>query len=187
MIRRIAPWLALIVLLGIWSYSDALLPAPNLTAPTATVVDGDTFTLSDKTIRLYGIDAPEYHQDCTDASGKTWACGKAARARLAEKLASGTVTCAPQAHDRYGRTVARCSTADEPDLGRAMVHAGLAISPAERGTAVYHEDQNLARQARRGLWQGVFDEPAVWRASHPRADASLPLIRPPLARDQHFP
>jgi endonuclease YncB( thermonuclease family) len=167
--RKLMPWLILTGLLLVWVYADALLPQEKLAAATVTVVDGDTFAMPDRTIRLFGIDAPEYHQDCTDAKGQSWPCGKSARIRLASMVASGNVVCVPLATDHYKRTVARCSSAGEPDLGRVMVHAGLAISPAERGTAAYADDQEAARLARRGIWQGAFQNPSAWRAAHPRA------------------
>ncbi len=34
------------------------------------LADGDSFRLGEHRYRLYGIDAPELHQDCKDADGK---------------------------------------------------------------------------------------------------------------------
>ena len=64
-----------------------------------------------------GIDAPEKPQICRDARGQGYACGAAATQRLAALVAAGRVACASQGHDRYGRTLAVCSTA-EVDLRR---------------------------------------------------------------------
>lgn len=174
MIRRITPWLLLAGLFGFWLYGDALFPPEKVHAERAAIRDGDTMLLGDQTIRLYGIDAPEYHQNCKDGNGKDWPCGTAARLQLAALAASGSIICAPQAQDRYGRTVARCSSAGVPDMAAAMTSAGLAVSPAERGTAAYAQEEADARSAKRGIWQGVFQIPAQWRAAHPRAVAPLP-------------
>jgi endonuclease YncB( thermonuclease family) len=139
-----------------------------VTAAAATIRDGDTLTLAGRTFRLYGIDAPEYRQSCKDKEGRDWPCGQAARLQLAAMAASGSIICEPQAVDRYGRDVARCASATVPDLARFMVEAGLAISPAERGSAVYAYEEEAARAAKRGIWQGAFQVPADYRAEHPR-------------------
>lgn len=167
--RRLLAWVAVIALFVFWAFSDRFMPAPEkISAPTAIVRDGDTIVVADKTFRIYGIDAPEYHQSCTDKAGQPWPCGKAARLQLAALVTSGTIVCEPQAVDKYGRDVALCSSATTPDLGEAMVQAGLAISPAARGDAPYADAEAAAKQARRGIWQGTFEEPAQWRAAHPR-------------------
>ncbi len=171
MIRRARQAVTIALLAGLflaWSYSDQLFPPEQITAAAADVRDGDTFRLNGAIIRLAGIDAPEYHQLCADAAGSPWPCGKVARERLASLVGAAAVDCTVAATDRYQRRVARCATVAAGDLGAAMVRAGLAISPAERGTAVYVEEEIAARQAKHGIWQGAFDRPADWRAAHPR-------------------
>jgi endonuclease YncB( thermonuclease family) len=167
-VRRFAVWALLSGLVTLWLYSDQLFPPEKIAAPTATIRDGDTLVLSGRTFRLYGIDAPEYRQTCKDGAGRDWPCGQAARLQLAALAAAGSIICEPQAVDRYGRDVARCASATAPDLARFMVEAGLAISPAERGSAVYADEEDAARSAKRGIWQGAFQMPAEYRLAHPR-------------------
>jgi endonuclease YncB( thermonuclease family) len=169
-IRKAFFWLLLAALVALWAFADDLFPPERVTADTATVRDGDTLIVAGKTYRLYGIDAPEYRQTCTDKAGLDWPCGKAARLQLATHVASGSIVCEPRAEDLYGRKVAKCASATVPDLAAAMVEAGLAISPAERGTAAYDEQQDSARAAARGIWQGQFTTPAEWREDNPRKD-----------------
>jgi endonuclease YncB( thermonuclease family) len=168
MIRKVFFWLLLIAVISLWAFSDRLFPPEVIRAPSATVRDGDTLVIGTKTFRLYGIDAPEYRQLCKDAKGLDWPCGKAARSLLEAYVLPGSIACEPQAQDKYGRDVARCKSATVPDLSEAMVQAGLAISPAARGTAPYEQAEESARGAKRGIWQGQFDSPADYRAANPR-------------------
>ena len=168
MIRKAFYFLLLATILGLWLFSDRLFPPEVVRAETAAVRDGDTIVLNTVIYRLYGIDAPEYHQICKDKDGRDWPCGKTARLQMAAMVAPGNIECEPQAEDRYNRKVARCRSATVPDLAKAMVDAGLAISPAERGTAAYADEQEAAKAGKRGIWQGSFDTPADWRVAHPR-------------------
>lgn len=95
----------------------------------ACVVDGDSFRLGDRRIRIRGIDAPERDGVC---SAETELAGKAA-AKLVELLNAGpfTMTAArSDEHDQYGREL-RVLTRREADgksrsIGEAMVAAGFA-------------------------------------------------------------
>ena len=173
-LRRIGALVLLTGLLALWAYGDILFPPETISGAAVHVRDGDTIDIDGKTIRLAGIDAPEYHQTCRDASGAPWPCGRAARTQLEAWAMVGRLTCVVVAQDKYGRHVARCQTAARADLGEAMVRAGLAISPAIRGEAAYGDAEEEARQAKRGVWQGRFDMPADWRAQHLLAPAALP-------------
>ena len=65
--------------------------APGLAGPArgeavsgfARAVDGDTLEVGGARVRLHGVDAPESAQECTDARGRAYACGRAAARRLA--------------------------------------------------------------------------------------------------------
>ncbi len=164
MIRKAFFWLLLAATIALWSFSDTLFPAEKVSASSVNVRDGDTMILGGRALRLDGIDAPEYRQLCKDAAGAGWPCGKVARARL-ETLARPGVNCTVGETDRYGRGIAQCSSPATPDLAEAMVAAGLAIDDGR-----YAKSQASAKAAKRGIWQGKFDEPAAWRAAHPRED-----------------
>ena len=101
----------------------ALAVAVTCTAPH--IADGDTITCAGVRVRLFGINAPELsHPDLRIAEESG---GREASARLLA-LTRGRVTCteAGNQYDRYGRMVAKCSTAQTPDLGAEMVREGLA-------------------------------------------------------------
>ena len=132
----------------------------------ARVVDGDSLEIGASRIRLFGIDAPEGRQDCRDAQSKPYACGTAARRALAELIGGRDVTCTPvgSSHDR---SVAVC-TADGRDLSDAQVRAGHALELRQHSKGRYAAAQREARDGKRGLWAGSFDQPGDWRREHMR-------------------
>lgn len=103
-----------------------------------SVIDGDTFKVGDRSIRLHGINAPKLAQTC-----QGWAVGEAARNALAGLLAAGTPQCDYTATDAYGRTVAVCRVKGK-DVGEAMVWSGMAY-------AAYSHDYLMQE------WRAKFD------------------------------
>jgi endonuclease YncB( thermonuclease family) len=138
----------------------------------AWIVDGDSIRMAGRSIRLDGIDAPEWDQTCLDAGGRSWRCGGAATRALRERTRGQTVSCRPRALDHYGRTLAVCALADGSDLNAWLVRQGFAIASGFAGT--YAAEQAEAKAARRGIWDGTFISPADWR----RQKAGRPHHRP---------
>lgn len=169
---RIAGLMLFALLLGGLALFQAWQSTPSAMAPGAPLlavqaVDGDTLRSASQRIRLAGIDAPELSQTCRDGQGRAWQCGTAARGRLASIVARGGVACRSQGQDRYGRMLATCSAAGIADIGDAMVRDGYAVNYA-RYTSDYAGAEREARSARRGLWQGDFDNPEEWRHARTR-------------------
>ncbi len=71
----------------------------------AHVIDADTIDIGGKSIRLWGIDAPERDQTCV-LGRLVYDCGQLAADELVAFLNGRTVRCRNRATDRYGRTVA---------------------------------------------------------------------------------
>ena len=136
----------------------------NLIAVTATVVDGDSLRLDGRNVRLHGIDAPELDQSCLLANGKSYNCGRDAKAHLRTLIANRGVRCNQIDVDRYGRDIAVC-TAGKTELNRAMVKNGWAMA-YRRYSLNYTGAENQARNAQKGIWRGDFEAPADWRARH---------------------
>ncbi len=134
-------------------------------------VDGDTIRAANGgEYRLFGIDSPELAQTCTEANGKTWLCGRAAKAKLTTLMKSGNVNCESRATDRFGRIVAVCSAAGVPDLGEAMVRDGYAIDLGGAAGNPYRDAEAEAQTAKRGIWRGNFERPSDWRQANPRSE-----------------
>ena len=145
--------------------SAAAADAPGGLKGVARVVDGDTLVLAGVRVRLWGVDAPERDQSCADAQGAEYPCGRRASRALEALVAGREATCEPRDHDRYGRTVARCSV-DGRDLGRQLVRSGFALDYTRYSHAAYLPDELRARRDKAGVWQGDFVRPEDWRRSH---------------------
>ena len=129
----------------------------------ASVIDGDTIEIHGVRIRLHGIDAPESRQLCTRPTGERWRCGQQASLALSDQISRSTVSCDPRDTDRYGRTVAVCSSRGV-DLNGWLVAQGWAVA-YRRYSRDYVRAEDQARAARRGVWSGQLDMPWEWRAA----------------------
>ena len=128
----------------------------------ASVIDGDTIEIHGQRIRLHGIDAPESSQECLSSNRTPWRCGQRAALVLAERIANVSIRCRPSDRDRYGRIIATCLNGSE-DISKWMVANGWAVA-FRRFSLDYAQDEEQARRARRGLWEGSFEMPWDWRA-----------------------
>jgi endonuclease YncB( thermonuclease family) len=131
-------------------------------------IDGDTLKSANAEVRLYGVDAPELYQICTEGDGIEWDCGRAAQAKLKSLIARRAVDCEPKSRDKFNRVVAVCYTSAIPDLGEALVREGFAVNfGVGDAPGPYSAAEADAQAAKRGLWRGTFDKPYNWRQAHP--------------------
>ena len=139
-------------------------PASGADAITgrAHVIDGDSLKVAGTSIRVFGIDAPEWRQRCRAANGHLYRCGRSAFRALAQRLRSAPVRCVPRARDRFARLVASCYQGND-DLARWLVAQGLALDWPRYSGGTYADAEDAARRAERGLWQGAFVRPWEWR------------------------
>lgn len=161
--RQILDWLATIFLAGLLVVAIRYLPQES-SKGIASVIDGDSLRIGDKTIRLFGIDAPERRQTCTRSNGKRWPCGKSASGKLRALTAGQEVSCSIVDQDRYRRHVARC-TGGGMNLNDEMVRSGFALA-LRSITYAYVGAERDARKARRGVWDGTMTPPWKWRKTH---------------------
>lgn len=130
------------------------------TIGVASVIDGDSLTIGQTKIRLWGIDAVELYQTC-QRNETFWDCGKAAKQALIDTINGQPLACHQKDIDRYGRSVAECF-AGEINLNAWMVRYGWALA-YRRYTRQYIKDEKAAKAEQLGIWQSQFTEPWKWR------------------------
>lgn len=139
-------WLVAFIGVGLWVGSDPLLmepPALLADEPEKIdgdftrcdqgrgafcVIDGDTFKIGERSIRLIGIDAPETHPARCEAEAKA---GEAATAQLQRLLNEGPFVIVgriDEPTDKYGREL-RAAKRTAPDgsstlIARQMIDSG---------------------------------------------------------------
>lgn len=81
-------------------------------------IDGDTIQVGWRTVRLLGVDTPEYGH-----------CGfRKATAMTKRLIADGVRLRHVSGTDRYGRTLAYVRIADGRDVGTVLLRSGLAVA-----------------------------------------------------------
>ncbi|WP_240558477.1 thermonuclease family protein [Paracoccus contaminans] len=115
-------------------------PGAAIIAGPAFVVDGDTITIRKKSIRLFGIDAPELNHPY----------GRNARGVLIGLCQRQTIRAEILCSDDHGRLVARCTLRDGRDLSAEMVKQGLALDWSKFSGGCYRHLETA--DARKHLW-----------------------------------
>ena len=123
----------------------------------AEVRDGDSFLLGGEEVRLLGIDAPEYDQECGEGED-VWRCGEVAKGMLEGFVRDREARCALSFRDVHERWLSRCFVGGE-DLGKLMVGGGMAIATRRE----YRLLMRGVRGERRGVWGGCLEKPERWR------------------------
>ena len=126
----------------------------------AKVIDGDTIHINNDKIRLHAIDAPETNQTCNKKS-KVWNCGLESTKFLKELIGNNKIECITQGKDRYNRFIGVCYK-DNLDLNSAMVLNGWEIA-YRYYSKDYVEEEEEAKQEKKGIWIGDFEEPYLFR------------------------
>lgn len=153
----------LAALLGSPALQAAGPPAGDWWGTVTWVVDGDTVRVRPLDggrpvpIRLEGIDAPEICQDG----------GTAARDVLQRQLMRQRVLVRSNAHDRYGRVLARLDVNGEDPAARLVAGGWVWSYQYRTGQGPYAAQQRLAQARHLGLFAGGSpEEPAAFRKRH---------------------
>lgn len=125
------------------------------------VIDGDTFDIGSRRVRLHGVDAVEKNQTCRTEQGQKWACGLWVVSAVRAQFEGANADCTALGTDRYNRTLARCSVGGD-DLGATLVADGLVTAYA-RYSMDYVSLESKARATNRGLWASTSQSPESFR------------------------
>ncbi len=128
---------------------------------TASVIDADTLDIHSQRIRLVGVDAPESKQKCLDPSGVLYRCGAEAANALSDWINRNPVTCVSEGHDRYNRTLGKCSVRGD-SVQNWLVSTGHAVA-YRAYSKEFVPAEDAARTAHTGIWSGEFVMPWDWR------------------------
>jgi endonuclease YncB( thermonuclease family) len=117
------------------------------------VRDGGTLQAGKVVIRLSGVAARDADATCTDAGGKSWPCGAAAKAALTRLIRARAVSCVLPKGGEHNIFEASCSVAGA-DLSTWLVRQGWA-TPKEPSEATLAEAAKAAKSERLGLWRSA--------------------------------
>ncbi len=133
----------------------------RFTAVVHYIADGDSFVVNNNgvqiSIRLWGVDAPEFDQPHSKASKKG----------LEQLLSGNDIEIVPKYVDRFGRLVAIVEAGDIV-VNSALIGRGNAwVHPyycTEAACDQWYQLQEETRRLKRGLWADVDPiEPWVWK------------------------
>lgn len=126
-----------------------------------TVIHAHLFKINGRYIRLYGIDAPDNDQLCSDANGSSYNCGEQAASWVRNWIDNNVVDCYIFKVDPKGVDLGSCLWGNY-DIGAGLVGVGWGIAK-ESETSIYKPYEAKAKSESSGLWQGTFYMPEDWR------------------------
>ncbi len=159
------------VLIVVWLLGSTAASAQTQINGAIRVIDGDTFDVGSTRVRLFGIDAPEGDQPCTDAQGTKLACGTFVTTQVRDAYRGKQATCRQIDVDRYGRSVARCAVGGV-DVGQSLVASGLAFAFAQYSKD-YITVEKAAIRAGRGIHAYNLIRPSEFRAQQRAVAATV--------------
>lgn len=128
---------------------------------SATVLRANVFYIGGRYIRLFGVDAPDSDQICSDFVGSSYNCGEEAASWVRGWIDKNPIDCYLLKVNPNGQDLATCVWG-EYDIGAALVGTGWALANTKE-TDIYRPYEAKAKAEGSGLWQGTFFAPEDWR------------------------
>ena len=128
---------------------------------SANVIHAHVFYIGGRYVRLFGVDAPDNDQICSDANGSSYNCGEEAVSWVRGWIDNNPIDCYLLKIEPNGQDLATCFWG-EYDIGAGLVGAGWALANT-RESDIYRPYEAKAKSESSGLWQGTFYAPEDWR------------------------
>lgn len=128
---------------------------------SANVIHAHVFYIGGRYVRLFGVDAPDNDQICSDANGSSYNCGEEAASWVRGWIDNNPIDCYLLKIEPNGQDLATCVWG-EYDIGAGLVGAGWALANT-RESDIYRPYEAKAKSESSGLWQGTFYAPEDWR------------------------
>lgn len=125
------------------------------------VLDGDSIIVDGDEIRLIGLDAPEYLQNCFDVNNLEYDCGEEAKKYLRSLVRGRKVSCNKIKKDIYKRWLSECYV-DDININLELLRSGWAVLYRSEDEA-YVLAEKYAKKNKLGVWQGKFLKPEFHR------------------------
>ena len=156
----------------ILTYNDVRSEEIKEISGNAKIIDGDTIKINSKKIRLYGIDAPEKKQTCKRPYleifififYEDYSCGQKSTEALIKKINNQKITCQIFDIDYFKRLIGECYKR-KINLNAWLVSNGHAVA-FRKYSKKYISNETIAKQEKKGLWQGKFEMPWDYRKSN---------------------
>ena len=131
------------------------------------VIDGDTISINNVSIRFSGIDAPESYYRGKDQKcligNSVINCGKLSKNFLIKLIGKKKVECKLEKKpDQYNRKLGECFV-ENKSLSRLMVKNGYAFDYPKYSKKKFAKEQEYAKNNKLGLWNMKFEFPWIFR------------------------
>ena len=131
-------------------------------------LDGDSIKVGKKEVRLFGLDAPEYKQQCLDQNNQEYSCGIISHEFLTKLATEKKVDCVYAEKDKYDRYLGKCFVG-EVSINEEIVKNGMAvIYNFTESSDKMDELEKQAKASKIGIWQGSFELPKDYRKHNMR-------------------
>lgn len=139
----------------------------NSSTKNFKVIDGDTISINNISIRFSGIDAPESYYRGKDQKcfigDSVINCGKLSKNFLIKLIGKKKVECKLEKKpDQYNRKLGECFV-ENKSLSRLMVKNGYAFDYPKYSKKKFAEEQEYAKNNKLGLWNMKFEFPWIFR------------------------
>ncbi len=127
----------------------------------ATFLSANVLYINGRYVRLFGVDAPDIDQICSDRFEATYNCGEEAVSWIRNWIDDNYIDCYLLKISPNEQDLATCVWGDY-DIGAALVASGWGIANRDESD-IYQPYQVKAQSEQSGLWQGTFYLPEDWR------------------------